>query len=161
MHAEELIGLWESGPYDFGATESTSLALLADGRGWTSVAANTPAGAGSTADPAGSARAARPMPTRVRRLSWDCPKPGVLEVRYELAIDLAAGRRDPDYEFIRAQYTLLPDRPDRSDESALHLSQHVDSARQFALARREISADDDPAKGLASPPAIGGTEPPH
>jgi len=121
VQPEELIGLWVSTPFDFGTSESTSLALLADGSGWTSVAAE--------------------KPLHVRTLSWDCPKPGVLEVRYRLAIDLVAGRQDPDFEFVRAQYTLRP------EESTLHLSQHIDSPRRFALSRREISAADDPAAG--------------
>lgn len=105
MQPEELIGLWDSAPLDFGATESTRLALLPDGGGWTAVA-----GPGGT--------------PRVRELAWDCPKPDVLELRYT------------DYEFVRAQYTLLTE--------ALRLSQHVDSARQFALSRRDVSSDDRP-----------------
>lgn len=102
MQAEELIGLWDSAPLDFGATESTRLALLPNGRGWTAVAG-----------PAGE--------TRVRELTWDCPKPDLIELRYT------------DYEFVRAHYTL--------GIEALHLSQHVDSARQFALSRRDVTSD--------------------
>lgn len=121
MQPEELIGLWESAPYDFGATDSTTLTLLADGRGWSTTAG-------------GSA------PPRVRPLAWDCPKPHVLELRYD------------DYEFVRAQYTLLTDktmlRPDPFD--ALHLSQHLDSARQFARADREPAPDDTPGEATRS-----------
>lgn len=113
MQPEELIGLWDSAPYDFGATESTRLALLADGGGWTAVT-------GRSAD-AGTGDAARPAP-RLRTLTWDCPRPELLEIRYD------------DYEFVRAQYTLLPD--------TLHLSQHLDSARQFALTSREVPRQD-------------------
>lgn len=113
MQPEELIGLWDSAPYDFGATESTRLALLADGGGWTAVT-------GRSAD-AGVGGAARPAP-RVRRLTWDCPRPELLEIRYD------------DYEFVRTQYTLLPD--------TLHLSQHLDSAHQFALTCREVTRQD-------------------
>lgn len=101
-----MIGLWDSAPYDFGATESTALALVGDGSGWTAVGG-----------PAGAA-------TRVRKLAWDCPKPEVLEIRYE------------DYEFVRARYTVR--------EDALHLSQTVDSARQFALVRRDVTGTDVP-----------------
>jgi hypothetical protein len=109
-----MIGLWDSAPYDFGAGESTALALLADGSGWTLV---------STA----AARAEDIAPAaRVRRLTWDCPKPEVLEIHYD------------DYEFVRAQYSVRTD--------TLHLSQQLDSARQFALTRREVTPADTPGR---------------
>ena len=112
MQPEELIGLWDSAPYDFGATESTALALVADGSGWTAVSVRAAGTAGSAA--------------RVRQLTWDCPKPDVLEIRYD------------DFEFVRAQYTLR--------EETLHLSQDLDSSRQFALTRREVKPDDIPER---------------
>ncbi|HEX4788893.1 MAG TPA: hypothetical protein VH372_10560 [Actinospica sp.] len=150
VQPKELIGLWDSAPFDFGATESTVLALLADGSGWTAVsdrpaeAAGDRAGAGlegagsgpesagaehggadavraSTSAGASVPASASARAPRVRRLAWDCPRPEVLEIRYD------------DYEFVRAQYTLLPE--------VLHLSQHLDSARQFALTRREVSGE--------------------
>lgn len=31
---DELVGLWDSAPYDYGAMESSELALLADATGW-------------------------------------------------------------------------------------------------------------------------------
>jgi hypothetical protein len=109
-----MIGLWDSAPYDFGASESTALALLADGSGWTAVSGR-------------SAEAEDAEPTaRVRRLTWNCPKPEVLEIHYD------------DYEFVRAQYSVRTD--------ALHLSQQLDSARQFALTRRTVTQADTPGR---------------
>lgn len=131
MQPEEMIGLWNSAPYDFGATESTALALLPDGTGWTAVTGPGP-GSGSAEPPTTTSDAAAasmdatgaPSPARVRTLAWDCPKPEILEIRYD------------DYEFVRAQYTLRAD--------ALRLSQQVDSSRQFALSRREVTPADSP-----------------
>lgn len=130
MHPAELIGQWDSAPYNFGAMETTELALLPDGRGWTRL--QNAAGADD-----------------VRRLNWDCPKPGVLELRYTLLV--SDGRARHDDEFVRAQCTLLTDTPPPSSTSveALHLSVLVDFARQFGLVRREVSIADDPTAQLA------------
>ena len=38
MDADELVGLWHSAPYEYGAMESSELALLSDGTGWGTVA---------------------------------------------------------------------------------------------------------------------------
>jgi hypothetical protein len=34
VETELLVGLWDSGPYDYGAMESSWLGFLPDGRGW-------------------------------------------------------------------------------------------------------------------------------
>ena len=117
VQPEEMIGLWDSAPFDFGATESTRLALLPDGTGWTAVA-STPHAA----------------PARVRTFAWDCPNPEILELRYD------------DYEFVRAQYSLLAE--------ALQLSQMVDSARRFALTRRSAPANDAPLPAPSPAPSL-------
>ena len=118
VHPDELIGLWDSAPYDFGAMEATKLALLPDGRGWSELA---------------NAAGARD----VRRLTWEVPRAGLIELRYVRAIDANTGKQEPDYEFVRTHYTAA--------ESALRLSEPVDFARQFGLAKRGVGVTDDPS----------------
>ncbi|MFD7653142.1 hypothetical protein ACFV4N_04080 [Actinosynnema sp. NPDC059797] len=55
MRPGELVGFRESAPYDCGVVESTDLALLPDGPGWS--ARENAGGLG------------------VRRLTWHCPEP--------------------------------------------------------------------------------------
>lgn len=126
----ELVGLWDSVPYSFGAMETTMLALLADGRGWTSVYG-------------------LPGLLQLRRLTWRRPSAGVIELRYTVSID-SESASEPDYEFVRAQYTLLRDTSVLQPEpfQALHLTVHVDFARQFGLTKRDVSITDDPAYDL-------------
>ena len=127
MHPDELIGLWDSAPFDFGALEATRLALLADGHGWSELA---------------NAAGAR----NVRRLTWDEPRPGVIELRYALAIDVkAGGAHERDYEFIRARYTVIGE---AEGEAVLRLSELVDFARRFALRKRNVAMTDDPSHDL-------------
>ena len=121
VYPDELIGLWDSGPFEYGVMESTSLALLPDGRGWSQVA-----NFGGL--------------LHVRRLTWEVPRPNVVELRYALAIDGGTGEQEPDFEFVRAKYSV--------DEKALRLSEPVDFARQFALEKRDVSVRDDPSYEL-------------
>jgi hypothetical protein len=121
VHPDRLIGLWDSASLDFGAMEATKLALLPDGRGWTELA--NAAGA-----------------LDVRRLTWDVPRPDVIELRYALAIDGNTGQQERDYEFVRTQYS--------AGENALRLSEPIDFARQFALTKRSVDVTDDPSHEL-------------
>jgi len=121
VHPDELIGLWDSAPFEYGAMEATMLALLPDGRGWSELA--NAAGA-----------------LLVRRLTWEVSRPGVIELRFAVAIDVAAGEQDPDSEFVRAQYSV--------SEAELRLSELVDYARQFALKKRDVGMADDPSAEL-------------
>ena len=121
VHPEDLIGLWDSAPFEYGVMESTRLALLPDGRGWTE-----PANGGGT--------------LQVRRLTWDVPRPDVIELRYALAIDVAAAGQEPDYEFVRTRYSI--------DEKELRLSELVDNVRQFALQKRDVDVRDDASHEL-------------
>ena len=118
VHPNELIGLWDSAPLDFGAMEATKIALLADGRGWTELA--NAAGA-----------------LHVRRLTWEVPRPDVVELRYAFAIDGNTGEQEPDYEFLRTQYSV--------GEDALRVSEPVDFARRFGLEKRDVGVVDDPS----------------
>jgi hypothetical protein len=61
---EELIGLWDSGPSDYGSMESSWLCLRGDGTGWSAWAS---AGGGAS----------------VSRLEWTCPDPGELMLSYK------------------------------------------------------------------------------
>lgn len=126
----ELVGLWDSVPYSFGAMETTTLALLDDGRGWTAVNG-------------------LPGLLGLRRLTWRRASTGVIELRYTVSID-SESASEPDYEFVRAQYTLLMDTSVLQPEpfQALHLTVHVDFARQFGLMKRDVSIKDDPAYEL-------------
>jgi hypothetical protein len=60
---ENLVGLWDSGPYDYGAMESSWVCLRDDGTGWT-----------AWANAAGGAS--------LSRLTWSCPHEGKVELRY-------------------------------------------------------------------------------
>ena len=61
-------------------------------------------------------------------------------MRYALAIDGNSGRQERDYEFVRTQYS--------AGENALRLSEPIDFARQFALAKRRVDVTDDPSYEL-------------
>lgn len=121
VHPEDLIGLWDSAPFEYGVMEATRLALLPDGRGWTEMA-----NAGGM--------------LQVRRLTWDVPRQDVIELRYALAIDVAAAEQEPDYEFVRTRYSV--------DEKELRLSEPIDCARQFALQKRDVDVRDDASHEL-------------
>lgn len=129
VHPDELIGLWDSAPFEYGVMEATMLALLPDGRGWSELA--NAAGA-----------------LHVRRLTWDVPRPGVIELRYSLSIDVSAGEREPDDEFVRARYSVGEPVGESADEKALRLSELIDFARQFALKKRDVGVADDPSSEL-------------
>jgi hypothetical protein len=121
VHPDELIGLWDSAPFEYGAMEATMLALLPDGRGWSEWANSGGA-------------------LQVRRLTWVVPRPDVLELRYDLEIDVTTGEWEPDNEFVRTRYSL--------SETELRLSELVDYARQFALKKRDVAVTDDPSYEL-------------
>jgi hypothetical protein len=58
---DSLVGLWDSGPFDYGAMESSRLGLLADGTGW-----------GEWSSFGGG--------MELILLTWRCPRGGVLEL---------------------------------------------------------------------------------
>jgi hypothetical protein len=121
VHPEDLIGLWDSAPFEYGVMEATRLALLPDGRGWTELA-----NAGGT--------------PQIRRLAWDVPRPDVIELRYALEIDVATAAQKPDYEFVRSRYSI--------DEKELRLTELVDNTRQFTLQKRDVDVRDDASHEL-------------
>ncbi|MFI6740345.1 hypothetical protein ACIBI9_46110 [Nonomuraea sp. NPDC050451] len=144
MHDEDLLGLWDSGPYDYGLMETSWMGFLPDGRGW-SAWANFVGG------------------IDVGRFRWHCPEPAVVHLRYESHI--AGQWQDPEDEFrfatissrrpggevVDATYTIKPDETLMSPEpfTALHLEKDVYFCSTYGLRRRELSIEDDPAHLLA------------
>lgn len=135
-----LLGHWHSGPFDVGATETSELNFLPDGRGWSRFDSITSA-------------------LSIGRFRWSCPAPGLLEIRYELRISGTYGTKhtgfatvdstDPDHEVIRTAYRIGPGTPPYTEEpvTTLVVEDHaVEFASHFARGRLHISpADDDSA----------------
>ncbi|MDP9841597.1 hypothetical protein [Streptosporangium lutulentum] len=145
MKAETLVGLWESGPYDYGTMETSWLGFLPDGRGWSGWASF---GGGM----------------EVARFRWRCPEPALMELRYEHSFFGAwqangnpgftfasLDGQEPDNEVVLTGFTIGPDTTVLAEESftALHLEKAVQFCSTFALARREISIHDDPVHAIA------------
>lgn len=144
MYDENLVGLWDSSPYDLGSMETSWLGFLPDGRGW-SAWANLAGG------------------IAVGRFRWDCPEPATLELRYEWQLSgrwkgakdplrfSSIGSQEPDDEVLNTGYTIEPDEPLTVSEPfiALHLERLVRFCSTYALIRRALSPEDDPAHHLA------------
>ncbi|MGW3353157.1 hypothetical protein ACWDA3_58550 [Nonomuraea rubra] len=144
MRDETLLGLWDSDPYDYGVMETSWMAFLPDGRGWSAWATF-----GGEMD--------------VGRFRWHCPEPAVLRLRYEchLAGDWADSddgfrfdaitSRRPGGDVVTTTYTIGPDETLISEGpiTALHLGDHVNFCTTYGLRRRELKIEDDPAHVLA------------
>ncbi len=142
VYDENLVGLWDSGPYDNGAMESSWLGFLPDGRGWSAWA-----NVGGEID--------------VGRFRWHCPEPATLELRYEWQVSGEwSGARDPlrfssidsrlpDNEVLSAGYAIMLDKIYADEFTALHLAKHVQYCSTYALVQRALSLEDDPAHHLA------------
>ncbi|WP_146247246.1 hypothetical protein [Micromonospora arborensis] len=142
MRDENLVGFWDSSPYDYGSMESSWLCLRRDGTGWTAVA-NT----GSAA---------------VSQLTWDCPRDGEVELRYTWT---ASGRwapgtpfilaeideQGPYDELVRTRYSVGTETPPVEDApvTALHLDKSVEFTHRFALASRETDQSESEATPAA------------
>ncbi|WP_067141366.1 hypothetical protein [Microtetraspora malaysiensis] len=144
MYDENLVGLWDSGPYDLGSMETSWLGFLPDGRGW-SAWANLAGG------------------MDIGRFRWRCPKPESVELHYEWQ---AAGgwqgtedslrfssidSQGSDDEVLNTGYTIRLDVTRAASEpfTALHLEKPVQFCSTYALIRRELSLEDDPVHHLA------------
>jgi hypothetical protein len=137
MIANELIGLWDSGPHDYGAMESSSLALLADGTGWSTWQ-----------------NAAQGM--SVARFTWSCPAIDTLELRYSSVISgtwepgkpglATVDEQQADRTVLRTTYSLRQDTTAIAAQPfiALHLADSIEFTHTYALERREIHDTDDP-----------------
>ncbi|MFF0154346.1 hypothetical protein [Micromonospora sp. NPDC005203] len=136
MPDEILVGLWDSGPYDYGALESSWVCLRSDGTGW-SAWANAAGGAS------------------VSQLSWNCPEDGVLELRYHWTAS-GSGRpgtppdlvdideEGPDDSLVRTRFVVRRDTPPLLDSpvTGLHLDAAVEFSHRFAIVTRDLA---DPA----------------
>ncbi|MDG4822967.1 hypothetical protein O7635_14025 [Asanoa sp. WMMD1127] len=133
----ELVGFWDTRPYDYGVMESSSLVLKADGTGWTEWS-----------------NAARAM--SVSRFTWDCPRAGTLELRFTTIISgsWAPGQAGlasiedhrSDDTVLRTTYAIDRDSTDMvdSDFAAIHFGQPIEFSHDYGLVRRDIHAGDDP-----------------
>ncbi|MBT2233230.1 hypothetical protein [Nonomuraea sp. NEAU-A123] len=146
METELLVGLWDSGPYDYGAMESSWLGFLPDGRGWS-----------------GWESASGGM--EMTRFRWRCPEPALLELRHQQSFSgewqatdnagftvTSLGSQEPDDEVMLTRFTIGPDKTILADETftALHLEKPLWFCSTFALSRHAISLQDDPIH--ATPP---------
>ncbi|MFK3978939.1 hypothetical protein ACI2K4_01035 [Micromonospora sp. NPDC050397] len=133
MRDENLVGLWETAPYDYGAMESSWVCLRPDGTGWSAVA-----NLGSAA---------------VSQLVWDCPVDGEVELRWTWT---ASGRwapgtpfvlaetdeEGPYEEVVRTRYATVTETAPFADSptAALAFEDSVEFCHRFALVTREPEA---------------------
>jgi hypothetical protein len=136
----DLIGLWESTPYDYGSLETCWLGFLQDGRGWSAWA--TMAGG-----------------IDVSRFRWHCPVADVLELHYEWhacgdwqqtgnALTFATiTEQEPGGEVVRTGFVIGPDETFMIESPfiALHLELALQFCKDYAFRQRDISLEDDPA----------------
>ncbi|MFI6761858.1 hypothetical protein ACIBF5_22225 [Micromonospora sp. NPDC050417] len=143
MRDENLVGLWDSSPYDYGSMESSWVCLRRDGTGWTAVA-NT----GSAA---------------VSQLTWDCSAEGEVELRYTWTasgswapgtpfILAEVDEEGPYDERVRTRYSVGTDMAPMADSpaTALRLEESVEFTQRFALMTRDTDQ-----WGAAPAPAVG------
>ncbi|WP_405395206.1 hypothetical protein [Microbispora hainanensis] len=148
MDHSDLVGVWDSVPYDYGALETCWLAFLQDGRGWAAWA--------NLADG-----------IEVSRFRWCCPAANVLELRYEwhasgdwrqtgssLAFTTITGEQW-DSEVVRTGFAIEPDEAVMAQTpfTALHLEPDSLLCQDYACVRREVSIDDDPAQSISPWPS--------
>lgn len=131
MRNENLVGLWDSGPYDYGSMESSWIYLRSDGTGW-SAWANAAGGAS------------------VSRLTWSCPQEAEVELRYIWTVSgtgspgappelVDIDEEGPDDTLVRTRFSICMDSPPLSESpvTALHLEEAVEFSRRFALVAQE------------------------
>ncbi|MCX4472934.1 hypothetical protein OOK41_21910 [Micromonospora sp. NBC_01655] len=144
MRDENLVGLWDSGPYDYGAMESSWVCLRRDGTGWTAWAN---VGGGS-----------------VSRLTWACPQAGEVELRYAWTASgnwfpgtpptlVEIDDEGPDDTVVHTRYALSLDTAPLAESpvTTLRFDESVEFCHRFGLVTREVHAA-DPA-----PPSTGGS----
>ncbi|WP_229401474.1 hypothetical protein [Micromonospora okii] len=142
MRDADLVGLWDSGPYDLGVMESSWLCLRDDGTGWS-----------SWANVGGSSAS---------RLTWACRGEGEVELRYVWTV---SGRwhgtgllpavdevdeEGPDDAVVRTRYRVAPDTPPVGPVvTALVLDEPVEFCHRFGLVRRDLAGLTDPTRRTA------------
>ncbi|MFF3855905.1 hypothetical protein [Micromonospora sp. NPDC002575] len=148
MWDEDLVGLWDSGPYDYGVMESSWVCLRADGTGWS-----------AWANVGGAS---------LSQLTWICPQEGKVELRYTWTA-LGPGfpgtppalievdEEGPDDTLVRTCFAISLDTPPIGGPpvTTLHFEESVESCRRFGLLTREVDhllARSQPEQGLSSTP---------
>ncbi|MFR9726186.1 hypothetical protein ACL02R_22885 [Streptomyces sp. MS19] len=133
-----MVGHWTSEPFDYGAMESSALALLPDGGGWTVYASVS----GTLS---------------VTRFLWGCPRAGVLELRMTRIVEgTRASRDDGGFatvetdescdEALRTGYAF--DRVRGGDGAvveAVRFEEPVEYCVLYARGDRRVTADQDPS----------------
>lgn len=135
---DDIVGLWDSFPFEYGSMEASQLGLLSDGTGW-----------GSWSNFGGA--------MELVRLTWSRPGPGALEM---VELDVVSGRWEaehPDRIFSarppnalnatrRYRYRLTSEVPPLGDQPvrALKLDRPFLFTSDFAFVRNTITAADVP-----------------
>ena len=132
MPADDLIGLWDSAPFDYGSMESSKLALLPDGTGW-----------GEWANAAGG--------MELILLDWRLAEDGTLEITGR---ELFSGRWESSHpgHLVHAKPPLLVGTTDQyryqlveSPSRSLKLAEPLLFTDEYAFVRREITVADRPS----------------
>jgi hypothetical protein len=136
---DDLVGLWDSAPFDYGAMESSQLGLLADGTGW-----------GLWSNLGGG--------MELTLLTWRRPGNAVLEVVEKELVSgrweprrpgqiLSTGRRTSLDTRSRYRYTIVRERPPLGDEPvrALRLDRPLQFVTDYAFVRHAVGPADMPA----------------
>ncbi|MFF5083783.1 hypothetical protein ACFY36_42605 [Actinoplanes sp. NPDC000266] len=136
--SDELVGLWDSAPYEYGSMEASCVAFHADGSGW-SVWENAGGAALTTI------RWTRLGPAAVEVVEvetffgrWESPDPGVRR----LVLEDAA----PGGDVHELRYEVIEDVPPLAEGPmvALKLAEAYEGSSAYALSRRDVGPDDVP-----------------
>ncbi|MFE0133112.1 hypothetical protein ACFWY6_16300 [Streptomyces sp. NPDC059037] len=134
-----LLGHWSSLPFSYGVMEASELGLLGDGRGWSAwFNANA---------------------LSVTRLTWRCPRPGVVELHTRWSVQgtisdgpgpLAFATTEPVErldEVTCHRYVIEPaiPMPGADPLMAINFEEPVEFCDQYARGPREIGPEDDPS----------------
>lgn len=142
MIDERIVGHWSSLGFSYGFMEASDLGLLADGRGWSAWY--------------------NAHGLCVTRFRWDCPRPGLLELRAEWMVEgtSAAGPGIPVFassnapepwrDVTRHSYTFgqAAPRPGSELVHALLFEEPIEFAREFEHVTSELKREDDPTYHL-------------
>ncbi|WP_343450597.1 hypothetical protein [Micromonospora oryzae] len=126
-----LVGLWDSGPYDYGVMEASWICLRGDGTGW-SAWANAAGGAS------------------LSQLTWICPHEGQVELRYTwtasgtgspgaLPALIEVDEEGPDDTLVRTTFAVSMDTPSIGGPPVmtLHFEESVECSHRYGLLTRE------------------------
>ncbi|WP_331767665.1 hypothetical protein [Embleya sp. NBC_00896] len=140
----ELLGLWDSGPYDLGSMENSQVAFLADGDGWTLW--HNAAGGQSVA-----------------AFRWSCPEPNTLVMREKWSAEGVWRGEEPagwrtlslsDGPPAVTRYWVNPVTVVRGMGPfvGVRFRDPVEGTRGYKLLERTVTAQDCPAYELVAAP---------